>query len=274
MPARILMCPPRHFEVSYEINPWMQGQIDQTCARTAQEQWDALHDALAAHATIERIEPGAGLPDMPFTANAGVVLENRFVSSRFRHAERQGEEALFERWFAGHGFELLHVDASIAFEGAGDALLDRAGPWLWMGHGHRSDRAAVDAVGKLLDIETVPLRLVDPRFYHLDTCLCPLQGGALLYFPAAFDADSQAEIVRRVPESLRIPVVEADARRFACNAVNVGTQVFFNGASEALRARLAEAGFDSHVTPLGEFLKSGGGAKCLTLRLDEPRLAA
>lgn len=273
MPVRILMCPPTHFEVSYEINPWMQGQIDQTCATTARQQWDMLHDALDRHADIELIEPGEGLPDMPFTANAGVVLEQRFVLSRFRHAERQGEEALFERWFSGHGYEVLHVPDGIAFEGAGDALLDRAGSWLWMGHGHRSDFAAVEAVGRLLDIETVPLRLVDPRFYHLDTCLCPLDGGTLLYFPAAFDEASQAEIARRVPRAQRIAVDESDARRFACNAVNVGRAVFFNDAGEALRAWLSDVGFETHVSPLGEFLKSGGGAKCLTLRLDEPRLA-
>lgn len=269
MSPRILMCPPTHFEVSYEINPWMQGQIDQTSATTARRQWDALHDALAPHARLDLVEPGEGLPDMTFTANAGVLLDKRFVLSRFRHDERRGEEALFERWFAMRGYEVLFVPEDMAFEGAGDALLDRAGPWLWMGHGHRSDAAAVDVVGELLNIETVPLRLVDPRFYHLDTCLCPLEGGTMLYYPGAFDEASQAEIARRVPEAQRIAVDEADARRFACNAVNTGQAVFVHGASDALRARLAEAGFESHVTPLGEFLKSGGGAKCLTLRLDE-----
>jgi N-dimethylarginine dimethylaminohydrolase len=139
-----------------------------------------------------------------------------------------------------------------------------------MGHGHRSDLAAAQVVSALLDIEVVPLRLVDPRFYHLDTCLCPLEGGTLLYYPAAFDEASQAEIEKRVPISSRMAVDQADALRFACNAVNVGASVFFNDASNALRTQLELAGFESHVVPLGEFLKSGGGAKCLTLRLDEP----
>ncbi len=272
MSTRILMCKPTHFDVSYVINPWMQDHVSHVDRDAAQRQWDGLHDALAERAEVVLIEPGEGLPDMPFTANAGVVLERIFVPARFRHPERQGEEALFKRWFSGHGYTVRDVPEGMDFEGAGDALLDRAQALLWMGHGHRSDAAAAQTVADLLDIETVPLRLVDERFYHLDTCLCPLTGGYLLYFPAAFDEASRAEIERRVPADRRIAAEETDAAQFACNAVNVEESVFFNAASESLQRRLREAGFAPRVTALGEFLKSGGGAKCLTLRLNEPRL--
>ena len=113
------------------------------------------------------------------------------------------------------------------------------------------------------------MRLVDPRFYHLDTCLCPLEGGYLLYFPAAFDEASQKAIADNVPPEKRIEVDAGDAEQFACNAVDLDRNVFMNGASEALQNRLRQAGFTPVLTPLGEFMKSGGAAKCLTLKLAE-----
>lgn len=268
--ARFLMCPPTHFEVAYVINPWMEGQVDNVHRSQAREQWDVLHDALSACADVELVEAGQGLPDMPFTANAGVVLGDVFVPSRFAHNQRRGEEPMFERWFAGHGYRVQRLPGDLPFEGAGDALLDRAVPRLWMGHGHRTDLGCAAQLQDMLDIEVIPLRLVDPRFYHLDTCFCPLQGGVLMYYPAAFDDESRARIEARVPAGMRVPVDEADAGAFACNAVDTGDAVLLNRAGEALVGALRDFGYATVQVPLGEFMKSGGAAKCLTLRLDEP----
>lgn len=269
---RVLMCPPAHFSVDYDINPWMTGNRDQADRDRAARQWDALRELVADVAEVALIEQVPGLPDMVFTANAGLVYRDLAVPSRFRHAERAGEQSHFTRWFSAQRFELGPLEG-IEFEGAGDALLDRAAPRLWFGHGHRSDARAGDALGALLGIEVVPLRLVDPRFYHLDTCLCPLSGGHLLYFPAAFDPAAQAAIAARVPQDKRIAVSERDALAFACNAVNLDNVVILNRATPALRAQLEAAGYRVRETPLDEFLKAGGSAKCLTLRLDEPGLA-
>lgn len=268
---RVLMCPPTHFAVDYEINPWMAGRRGSADTGRAARQWQALHALVADAATVELIDPVAGLPDMVFTANAGLIHRGRAVPSRFRHAERAGEEPHFARWFAERAFDVAPLD--VAFEGAGDALFDRAAARLWFGHGHRSDLRAAAALQALLDdVEVVPLRLTDPRFYHLDTCLCPLSGGHLMYFPAAFDAAANAAIEARVPAALRIAVDEADAMAFACNAVNLGDTVIVNRASDALAGQLARNGYRLRATPLDEFLKAGGSAKCLTLRLDEPGL--
>jgi N-dimethylarginine dimethylaminohydrolase len=268
--ARFLMCPPTYFEVAYVINPWMQGNVDRVRGTEATTQWNALHRALGRRAAVELIEPVAGLPDMPFTANAGLVYRDVFVPSRFRHAERRGEEAYFEHWFAAAGFTLRMPPHGLRFEGAGDALLDRGESRLWMGHGHRTDIGCAAALRDMLDIDVVPLRLVDPRFYHLDTCFCPLSGGYLMYFPAAFDAASLAAIEARVPAHRRLAVGEQDALDFACNAVDVGDAVLLNRASGVLSRALRAFGFDTVEVPLGEFMKSGGSAKCLTLRLDDP----
>jgi N-dimethylarginine dimethylaminohydrolase len=157
----------------------------------------------------------------------------------------------------------------VPFEGAGDALFDRGQDLLWVGHGFRSDEAVPALLEKLLSRKTAALNLIDPRFYHLDTCLCPLAGGYLLYFPAAFDATSRAVIEALVPQEKLIAVEEEDALKFCCNAVDLDGHVFMNDASDGLREQLRAAGFTPVMTPLSEFMKAGGGAKCLTLKLAE-----
>ena len=268
---RFLMCAPKHFEVAYVINPWMEGNIAHGDKQNAMRQWNMLRHAIGEIARVECIAAEPGVPDMVFTANAGLILENKVVLSRFRHAERQLEEPHFAKWFADHGFEVITVPADMPFEGAGDALLDRRLPLLWMGHGHRTDAQCAALLSEKLNIEVQPLKLVNPRFYHLDTCFCPLESGYLMYCPAAFDAASQAQIAARVPKEYRIPVSEEDAASFACNAVNAGRHVFLNHASPALEKELRSRGFIVRKIPLYEFMKAGGAAKCLTLKLTEPR---
>lgn len=271
MSDRYLMCTPEHFCVDYVINPWMQGNVAACSNDVARRQWHALAEAIGAVAEVDRLAGEAGVPDMVFTANAGLVLGNTFVLSRFRHAERQPEEAYFETWFRRQGFNVVRLAPALAFEGAGDALLDRGQQLLWLGHGHRSSAQCAPVLSGMLDIEVEALRLADARFYHLDTCLCPLEGGYLMYYPGAFDAASLERIRARVPAARRIEVEDADALDFACNAVNSGRHVFLNRASRELAQRLDKLGFILHQTPLGEFMKAGGSAKCLTLKLNEYR---
>jgi len=266
----ILMCPPDHYGVDYVINPWMQGQLGRTDRALAQRQWDGLRKVLAEHAEIALIAAQPGLPDEVFTANAGMVRGRTAVVSRFRSPERQGEEPHFRAWFERYGFSIVPWPRDIFFEGAGDALFDRGQDLIWSGCGFRSDVAAAKLLAQAFDCEAVPIRLADPRFYHLDTCLCPLAGGWLMYYPPAFDAASLKEIERRVPVEKRILVSEADALQFACNAVDLAGRVVMNGASPALQDKLRAAGFSPVLTPLSEFLKAGGTAKCLTLKLMEP----
>jgi lysine-ketoglutarate reductase/saccharopine dehydrogenase-like protein (TIGR00300 family) len=267
------MCPPDHYEVDYVINPWMEGNIHKSSRETAASQWEALCALLEKEAQVERIAAQAGLPDMVFTANAGLVLGKKFVLSRFLPRERQGEETVFKKWFKKQGFDIFELPPDLPFEGAGDALLDQHRACLWAGYGFRSELAAHPQLARWLNIEVISLRLTDPRFYHLDTCFCPLENGGLLYYPQAFDAYSNRLIEQRVPAEMRIVAGETDAVRFACNAVNLGWRIFVNQASAELRQRLAGAGFEAVETPLNEFLKAGGGAKCLTLRLTEPEPA-
>ena len=268
-PHAFLMCPPEYFDVSYIINPWMHGNVRKIDNALAKQQWRALYDILTDLATVRLVHPQPGSPDMVFTANAGLVLGRRFLVSRFRYPERQYEEPYFADWFMDRGYEVSLMPRDIPFEGAGDALLDRGAPRLWFAHGHRSVAAAGEVIAARLGCDVVSLRLTDQRFYHLDTCFCPLEGGHVLYYPEAFDAPSRAAIERRVPAARRIAVGEEDALAFACNAVAAGRTVVVNRASAAFVAALGRAGFAVVQTPLTEFMKAGGSAKCLTLRLDE-----
>jgi len=271
-PIRILMCAPDHYDVDYVINPWMEGNIHKSSQEKAVEQWSKLNYVLNDIAKVDLVQGQPGVPDMVFTANAGLVLGDNAVLSRFYHPERQGEEPYFKQWFEDNGFNVFELPQDLPFEGAGDALLDREGRWLWAGYGFRSELDSHPYLAKWLDIEVLSLRLIDDRFYHLDTCFCPLSGGYLLYYPGAFDSYSNHIIEGRVPAAKRIAIAEADAINFACNSVNVGQTVVMNKASDSLKQHLADAGFAVIETPLTEFLKAGGAAKCLTLRINEPVL--
>jgi lysine-ketoglutarate reductase/saccharopine dehydrogenase-like protein (TIGR00300 family) len=268
--VRILMCAPHHYEVDYVINPWMEGNIHRSSRERAETEWDKLYQVLKTYATIDLVEPQPGWPDMVFAANAGLILGDTVVLSRFFHPERQGEEPHFQKWFEDQGYKVHKLPPSLPFEGAGDALLDRAGRWLWAGYGFRSELDSHPYLAQWLDVEVLSLRLVDRRFYHLDTCFCPLTDGYLLYYPPAFDTYSNRLIELRVPAEKRIAIDEVDAVNFACNTVNIERVVVMNKASDSLKQTLGDRGFTVVETPLTEFLKAGGAAKCLTLRLTEP----
>lgn len=262
--ARILMCPPDHYGIEYEINPWMKRSRGSSPER-AQRQWHQLHETLLGlGAQVELMSPQPGLPDLVFTANAGLVFGQKFYSSRFRHEVRARETPHFDAWFAAHGFEVVTLPDGVFFEGAGDALF--CGETLFAGYRIRSDVHGHQWLGKALGKQVLPVELVNPHFYHLDTCFCPLAAGAALYYPAAFDEYGVRVLQAHVPKLL--PVRQEEADRFACNAVVVGTTAVVNSGCDLLMADLRAWGFETRAVELDEFLKAGGSAKCLTIRLD------
>lgn len=258
------MCPPEHYGIEYEINPWMNRarQVDRPLAT---RQWEALRQVLEqCGARISTLEPVEGLPDLVFTANAAMIFRRQAVLSRFRHPQRQGEEPHDEQWLRGQGFEVLKLPEGQWFEGAGDALF--CGDDLWAGYHIRSHARSLQTVGGLVSSRVMAVQLIDPYYYHLDTCFCPLAPGLALWHPPAFDAYARRAIEAHIGE--RIEVDDAEARRFACNAVVVGRHVVTNTGCPKLHAALRARGFEPIETPLDEFVKAGGSAKCLTLRLD------
>ena len=262
--AQILMCPPTFYGIEYEINPWMSRQR-QADHELATSQWNALRETLkTAGARTLLLEPVAGLPDLVFTANAALVYGRRAVMARFRFPQRQGETNHDEAWLRAAGFEIEYLHEGVFFEGAGDALF--CGDTLFAGYRIRSDVRGHQQIGEMLPCRVIPVELVDPYFYHLDTCFCPLAPGLAIYYPAAFDDYGRRAIVQAVDELIEVSAVEA--ARFACNAVVIGRTVVTNSGCSKLHEALLARGLEPRETPLDEFVKAGGSAKCLTLRLD------
>jgi N-dimethylarginine dimethylaminohydrolase len=257
-----LMCPPFHFAVEYAINPWMRPDqpVD---ARRAVRQWERLRQIYTelGH-TVHVIEPVPGLPDMVFAANGATVVGGTVLGARFRYPERAAEAGAYLDWFRGHGYADVRAPALVN-EGEGDILC--TGDALLAGYGFRSDPGAADELTAAFGLPVYPVRLVDPRFYHLDTAMCVLDRDTAAYYPAAFDEAGRATLARLFGQL--IEATDADAAVLGLNAVSDGRHVILPEQARDLAARLTEHGFEPIGVDLSELLKGGGGPKCCTLEL-------
>jgi N-dimethylarginine dimethylaminohydrolase len=269
-----LMCPPEWYDVNYVINPWMAGNLHRPSRDKAYEQWKDLHQHLQQIADIRLIHGQPGSPDMVFVAHTAVVQHGVVALSSFAHPQRQTEEQPVRRWFQNAGFLVWETPRETAFEGEGDALFNETGDHLWAAHGVRTCRQSHRHVADAWHTPVTSLHLVDPRFYHLDTCFAPLSGGDLLYFPGAFDAPSLAKIEAAYPQEKRIVVSEDEATHFACNLINVGRNIIMGTTGTSISTRLADRGYNVTEINLSEFICGGGSAKSLALRLSDSRITS
>ena len=270
-----LMCPPQFYDVSYVINPWMAGNLHRPSRDNAFAQWNGLYKAMKSIADVKLLHARPGAPDMVFVGHTALVHHGIAAISSFAHTQRQPEEQELRKWFKDAGFLIWDTPRETAFEGEGDALFDADGRHLWAAHGVRTCLHSHRHVADAWQTRVTSLHLADPRFYHLDTCFAPLNGGYVMYFPEAFDALSIEKIEAAYPESRRIVVTEQEATHFACNVINIGQSILMNTIVHSdLPDRLMDLGFDVTQLPLGEFLKGGGSAKSLALRLSDMDVTA
>ncbi|MER8220514.1 dimethylargininase [Streptomyces sp. NPDC094143] len=261
-PRRYLMCRPTHFDVTYSINPWMDPGRP-TSAEVGLGQWKRLHDVFVGLGhEVELIDPVPGLPDMVFAANGATVVDGKVLVARFRHPQRTDEARAYLDWF-GRGDWSEVRQAEYVNEGEGDFLF--AGGEILAGTGFRSDPRAHDEVREFFGRPVVSLTLVDPRWYHLDTALAVLGDGHVMYYPAAFSAQSRALLSERFPDALLAG--EADAAVFGLNALSDGRNVVLPRQAVGLAAQLREHGYTPVGADLTEMLKAGGSVKCCTLEL-------
>jgi N-dimethylarginine dimethylaminohydrolase len=261
---RYLMCPPTYFGVVYEINPWMHSEVVVDTDR-AQAQWDELVMLLIeAGATIDVLAPVEGLPDLVFTANAGIVNGRQFVPANFRHPQRQGETPYDVAWFESQGWQVDRLPETVRHEGAGDAL--PFGEVLVSGYRWRSDAASHHELSRLIEWPVRSVELVDTRFYHLDITFCPLDDRHALAVPAAWDTYGQRVIKELVPELLECTLEEGLG--FVANSVVVGRNIVMPNCPPRVGRQLEAWGFNIAVADVSEFTKAGGAVRCLTLALD------
>lgn len=275
-PRHYLMCPPTYFDVVYAINPWMDPSSPVDPAK-ALAQWEALRAAYEARGhRVDVIDPVPGLPDMVYAANGGIVVGGKALAATFTYPQRAAEGVAYDRWFAEHGeptYRRLGQTAEI-MEGEGDLLL--VGSTLLAGTGFRTTPAAHAEVAARLGlaeqgIELVPLELVDPRYYHLDTALSVLDDGAvsgetvIAYHPDAFTPAARATLEERYPDAILVGA--DDAAVLGLNVVSDGLNVFLSDRARDYADALKERGFVPVGIDLSEIFKGGGSVKCCTLEL-------
>jgi N-dimethylarginine dimethylaminohydrolase len=271
---RYLMVPPDHFRVAYAINPFMNTSNQPDPLRVRAE-YDALVAAIeTAGGTVETLAQRPDSPDMVYAMNLGFFVEPDpagpdapgVVLSHMRYAERRQETDSAAHWAQEHGYRQWRVgrDGVGAHFEAGDAFAWRGE--LVVGHGFRTEELAVKHLATDLGVVTRALRLVHPGMYHLDLAFCPLDDDRAIVCPDAFEADSAADLLARVPEPLVITIEEA--MTFCANAIVIGRTVVMPACPPRVRAILEGWDFEVVVVEVTQYLKGGGAIRCLTNPLD------
>jgi N-dimethylarginine dimethylaminohydrolase len=267
-----LMCWNNSYQVNYDINPWMHNQQHNVDTEKAYNEFITLRSKLensGAEIYYFNIYDNV-IPDIVFTANYGIVKNKKCLLSNFFFEERTREIPHIKKMINDVGYSIYEIPENIKFEGAGDCLLDPFRPIAWLGFGFRSSINAKKYVEEFYgdEITVRQLRLIKDNFYHLDTCFCPLQSGHVVYYDKAFD-DYSNYIIDLIFGDKAICVNDEDAYNFVCNAVEVNNNIIVNsGCSKYFKQKMSDIGYNIVETSLSEFMKAGGSAKCLTLRLD------
>ena len=265
---KVLMCAPIHYDIKYSINPWMKDYDEPLNKELALAQWLRLYSTIdrMSDVTIEALDTAKtpnNCPDIVFTANAGIVHNNKVILSNFKHPERHCEKPFYRKWFEDKGYEVDEILESLYFEGGGDCIV--VGDKLVAGYGFRSEHIALELVAEKLDLELHAFKLADPRFYHLDTCLSILdpETGSGFFYPKAFEDPKALKKILKLKS-----VSKRDAMKFCCNSVVLGDNVVIPAGSKKILEFLREKGYNVFEVEMSEFIKSGGAAQCLVLYLN------
>lgn len=257
-----LLCRPTYFDVLYEINPWMHIDMRPDKA-AALQQWEGLRKHFDQHSIpYELLPEQPEVPDLVFTANGALVKGKKAVIASFKFPQRQKEEPFFEQWFRDNKYEIFKIDTGW-FEGEGDALF--IGETLCAGYGTRSTPETYRKVAEYLNITKVILcEMIDPYFYHLDTCFAPISDNQALIYAEALSEASIKELTNNME---LIYVNKEEALRFACNAVVHNKIVIIPSGCPVTTKELQKRNFTVVETEMTQFMKAGGAAKCCSLRV-------
>lgn len=264
---KVLMCPPTEFQVSFEINPWMNIE-KQPSKQKAWQQWHKLFEIYQGLGIkISLIKPEKGLPDMVFVANAGLPINKKFILSNFRYKERREETIYYKKWFESQKFEIITLPKNVYFEGQAE-IVELSDAFIF-GFDKRGSESAIIFLKKYLGGKKpiIPLKLVDDRFYHLDLCLMYIEAiNTIIYFPGAFDEKSQ-KIIEKL-NVYKIKISENEAKKFLCNGLSYKNSVILSGKNTRIITLLKNKGLEVINLDISEFKKSGGGVKCVSLLID------
>ncbi len=258
----LLVCAPDHFDVIYEINAWMSVK-NRPVQSEAKIQWKNYEAALKTlNFKLHYLEPKKDVPDLVFTANHGLVLKDKAVIARMKYKERQLEQQYYTQWFTQHGLSTYEPQNGF-YEGEGDSFI--VGDTLYYGYGFRSDKEVAEEIKDFLGLNRIIyIRLTDPYYYHLDTCFAPLGDGMAMINEQAIEAESVKEISKNLQ---LIKAAPEEAKKFCCNAVVAGKDMVIPEGCPKISSELEKLGFNLQQVKLDQYLKAGGAAKCLCLKL-------
>jgi N-dimethylarginine dimethylaminohydrolase len=272
-PQAVLMCPPDYYKVSAARNPYMANSVGKVDGAKAQQQWNGVKQAFEdLNLAVKTIAPVEGLEDMVFAANQTLTgldtkMEKVCLLSHMRHPARRPEVAHFEKWFTDAGYRIARLkDPQMTFEGMGDAVWHPGKRLLWGGHGFRTDPEVYEEAAQVFETPVVRLKLVNERFYHLDTCFCPLNQEAVLIYPPAFDPESLELILKLFPIVLAADEKEASAQ-LPCNATIINSTAVMQAGAAAAARHVQAIGMKVREVDTSEFLKSGASTFCLKMFL-------
>jgi N-dimethylarginine dimethylaminohydrolase len=259
---KVLLCPPKFYDIEYEINPWMhiENKVEQEKVKKEFEELKKVYQRLGVE--ILEIEQEKGLPDMVYAANFGFPKNNLFIPSNYLYKERKNETKFAIKYFEKLGFSIKSLPDEIYFEGQGD-LLTVGGKYFY-GYGKRSDQKAKEYLEKFLGASLIDFKLINPYYYHLDTCFAPFDKSTVAINKESFLPEGLETVYQNFPHV--IEVSKEDNGLIACNLVVVGkTIVIGKGISQKLKEDFAKFGFLAIEVPMQEYRKGGGSIKCLTL---------
>lgn len=259
---RILLCPPNYYDIEYEINPWMHvaHKVDPEKVMATYKKVKEIYTSIGIE--LYEITPQKGLPDMVYSANFGEVVGDTFIQSNFKFPQRRREADFAARYFKeSFAFNTVTIPENIFFEGQGDLLND--GTRFFFGWGKRSEQSAKPYLEKFLNAEVIDFELINPYYYHLDTCFAPLTSDLVMINPQSFKPEGLKKVYQSF--STVIETNDQDNQVLACNLVHAGKNIVFaKGCSESLREKLHEEGYSLYEVDTTEYIKGGGSVKCIS----------
>ena len=260
----VLMSSPEYFRVEYSINPWMVEGAEINL-ELAKDQWGGLKSTIEKCGAEVNVIPGNTVyPDLVFTANSGIIKDKSVLISNFKYQERHGEEVIYENWFRKNGYDVARIPSEHKFEGRGDAFV--YGEYLIGSYGIRSDKEALLYIADHFQLIPKITKLVDEKFYHLDTCfqILPTKNNDAIFYPDAFEDESLSEFSDLFN---LIPIHKDDANKLACNALVINDSVIFPSENIEIIENVAQSGCNVEISNVSEFMKSGGACQCLVITL-------
>jgi N-dimethylarginine dimethylaminohydrolase len=248
----------------------VDAPIDQP---TAIKQWKSLYNYISANAIVYLLPSTHDLQDLVYTANAGCYLphireRDIFILSNFRSYPRKGEEKVIQLFIESLPYEVYKPTST--FEGEADLKYVRDNIYIG-GYSGRTDIRTLWWLEETFGLKIIPIRVNDPKLFHLDCLLFRLTENKVLVTTDAI-TKSEKKSLEEITEIVAVP----DSLKYnydITNLVRVGNAILFKQTDDKQAIRFIEkvcddCSFILRMFDLDEFSKGGAGLSCLVSALN------